>query len=233
MGGNVLDMKKQTGYSVLDVRPYMAARMHVLMDAAETLIRAEQSTDFTMRALADMAKVSPATPYNVFESKAGLLFALLNRSLDQVIANWESIGKSMAPHERVLRAGEVTATFFTDDAVFYRPLYGYLIGNSHQESRKVFMQRARDFWHKSTDGIEAAGGFPAELPQTEVGRQLTTIYLGVMHDWAFGEIEDEEFVIRVGYGAAALLLGLAVSTGDRQALLVHLGNYRRALGKLS
>jgi len=214
---------------VASVAPYMAARRHVLMDAAEQLIRAEGSTEFSMVALAKAAGVSPATPYNVFESKAGLLFSLLNRSLDEVTATWTHDVSHLPPYLRVIQTAEISAKFYTADAVFYRPLYGFLIGIAGREERVVFMERASALWHAATAGMQAAGLFPPELPQEEVDLQLATNFSGWMNKWAHAEISDDEFVCRVAYGTATVLLGFASDDTSRRELLTTLGRYREAL----
>lgn len=53
----------------------MAARRKRILDTAERIIRDAGATDFSMRALAAAAETAPATPYNLFESKEGLLYA--------------------------------------------------------------------------------------------------------------------------------------------------------------
>ena len=60
------------------------ARRHRILDAAALLIRQTGGTDFSMRSLAEAAETAPATPYNLFTSKDGLLYALLSRSLDDI-----------------------------------------------------------------------------------------------------------------------------------------------------
>lgn len=215
------------------VAPYMAARRHVLMDAAEQLIRAEGSTEFSMVALAKAAGVSPATPYNVFESKAGLLFSLLNRSLDEVTATWTHDVSRLPPYQRVIQTAEISAKFYTADAVFYRPLYGFLIGIAGREERVVFMERASALWHAATAGMQSAGLFPPEVPQEEVDLQLATNFSGWMNKWAHTEISDDEFVIRVAYSTATVLLGFAGDGTGRKELLSVLGRYRRALDQFA
>lgn len=199
------------------------------MDAAEQLIRAEGSTDFSMISLAKAAGVSPATPYNVFDTKAGLLFSLLNRSLDEVTATWAHDVPDLPPYQRVIQTAEISAKFYTSDAVFYRPLYGFLIGIAGREERVVFMERANALWHAATSGMESAGLFPPEVPQEEVDLQLATNFSGWMNKWAHSEIGDEEFVYRVAYSTATVLLGFARNDASRRELLTILGRYRKAL----
>src|ERR1041385_1026819 len=60
-------------------------RRERILDAARKLMRRAGGTGFTMRALAKEAGVSLATPYNLFRSKAGVLYAL-QRTLPGTLA---------------------------------------------------------------------------------------------------------------------------------------------------
>jgi AcrR family transcriptional regulator len=62
----------------------MGKRREQILDAARRLIRATGGTDFPMRRLAEEAEVSLVTPYNLFGSKSGVLYALLSDSLERL-----------------------------------------------------------------------------------------------------------------------------------------------------
>ncbi len=53
--------------------------------AAETIIRSDGVAKLTMRRLAREAGVALKTPYNLFESKAGVLIALLSTAIESLI----------------------------------------------------------------------------------------------------------------------------------------------------
>jgi AcrR family transcriptional regulator len=82
----------------------MAERRGRILDAAESLIRQTGGTDFPMLALAERAEVSPTTPYNLFGSKAGVLYALLNRTMDQINERTQSFS-SANPNRARARSG--------------------------------------------------------------------------------------------------------------------------------
>src|SRR5690606_404693 len=60
----------------------MLERQNRILDTAERLIRETGSTDFSVRRLAAESEVSPATPFNLFGSKEGILYSLLLKNLD-------------------------------------------------------------------------------------------------------------------------------------------------------
>src|SRR6201993_775251 len=96
-----------------------------ILAAARKLIRATGGTGFSMRALAEESEVSLATPYNLFGSKSGVLYALLNASLDRVDRAAITFSSSNAV-ERVLEVAGIAADVYTRDAAFYRPLMQFL-----------------------------------------------------------------------------------------------------------
>lgn len=213
--------------------PFAAARRQILMDAAEHLIRAEGSTDFTMLALAKVASVSPTTPYNIFKTKARILFALLDRSLDGVAEAGRRALDVDDPFERVVRSAELAAKTFTSDSAIYRPLYRFLLGVDDKSHRQALMARAADFWHVATEAMATFKVFPEELPRSEFDLQLTTNFLGLTDRWAHGELGNKEFVLRAAYGTASLLLSLVTEPRQRARLLAILGAHRPHLVSLS
>src|SRR5665213_3648607 len=105
----------------------MAERRRRILDAAEALIRQAGGTGFPMLALSERAEVSPTTPYNLFGSKAGVLYALLNSTMDQIDERTQRFSSSN-PIERALEAAESAADFFARDPEFFRSLYLFLLG---------------------------------------------------------------------------------------------------------
>ena len=206
----------------------MSARRHDLMDAAESLIRLSHSTDFTMLAVAEMGGVSPTTPYNLFDSKAGLLYALMNRSMDGVDVVGLAARDTVDPYERALRCARAVAAFFTSDPGFYRVLYQFLLGVDDPVHRPAFMNRGHDYWKAAVQGLADAGHLPAELSQDELALEMEIHFLGVLDLWVHGEVDDAEFEARAVRGVALLLLGLAQDEA-RARLQRHLRNTRRHL----
>lgn len=198
------------------------------MDAAETLIRQSHSTGFTMLAVAEKAGVSPTTPYNLFESKAGLLYALLNRSMDGVDVVGKVARRTADPHERAIRCTRAVTAFFARDPGFYRALYQFLLGVDDPVHRPAFMNRGHGYWKLAAQGLEDAGHLPPELSLDELSLEMEIHFLGVLDLWVHGELDDPAFTARAVHGMTLLLLGLA--QGDaRRGLLRHLQACRRKL----
>lgn len=119
----------------------MDERRKRILDAAARLIRHPGGTDFSLRTLADVAATSPATPYDLFTSKDGLLHALLSRSLDESERRGRAFN-AREPRARALEAADKTAGIVLDDQAFLRPLYPFLLGVADPIHRPRFIQRA-------------------------------------------------------------------------------------------
>src|SRR5262245_64630511 len=89
-------------------------RRDQILDAARRLIRATGGTDFPMRRLADEAEVGLVTPYNLFGAKSGVLYALLNDSLDR-LDRAVGVPASAKPVDAVIELAGVAADMYTSD----------------------------------------------------------------------------------------------------------------------
>jgi AcrR family transcriptional regulator len=203
----------------------MAARRSRILDAAAVLIRETGGTDFTMVNVADKAEVSPATPYNLFGSKDGLLYALLDRSLDEVFAGAVRF-TAASPLERPVEAGDIAARIFARDPVFYRPLFLVLLGVRDEIHRPRFMERSLEYWKRS---LEAARGALGDARDREhLARALLVHFAGVLELWIHGDLDETGFRAQVSFGTALHLLGFAGGT-DRARLLRRIEAAKRRL----
>lgn len=192
----------------------MAARRQAIIDAAETLIRKRGSTDFTMAALAREAGVSAATPFNLFESKLTLLYALLIRSLDGVNDAGRKARTEQDAFVRLMRAAEGVGQFFTADAKFYRPLYQVLLGAIDPVHRPDYLEQALVFWQGAIEGLASLRLFSEAQPRDQLACELMGMALGRVDLWVHGEIDNRDFPSHMAYGALALSVGL--TTGARR-----------------
>jgi len=198
----------------------MAARRGRILDAAAVLIRETGGTDFTMVSVADKAEVSPATPYNLFGSKNGVLYALLNRSLDEVFAG--AVRFTASPLEHPVEAGDIAADLFARDPVFYRPLFLVLLGVRDEIHRPRFMERSLDYWKHALEGVGGA------LDADDLARALLVHFAGVLELWIHGDLDEAGFRAQISYGTALHMLGFASGT-DRARLLRRIKDAQRRL----
>lgn len=203
-------------------------RRERLLEAAASLIRRSGGTDFSMLALAEEAGVSPATPYNMLGSKAGILWALINYSLDKVLDRLSLLHAPGNPYERVVQAAALGAEVFTSESDFYRPLYRFLLGCSDPVNRAQFMDRALGYWMHATEHLDQLGALQSPLNQAEISREMTIHFLGVLELWVQHELDDDQFRAQVVFGNALMLLAVA-DEPERARLMKHLREAKRKL----
>ncbi|MGQ0701008.1 MAG: TetR/AcrR family transcriptional regulator [Panacagrimonas sp.] len=168
----------------------MAQRRTRILSAAEKLIRRTGGTDFTMNALAHEAEVSPATPFNLFGTKEGLLYELLLRSLKEFFSR-ALAQQSNDPVERVVLAAQAAVDVFVDNPKQLRPLYRFLLGVIDPKSRPEFLLRSHGYWRISLDAAVAAGWMD-ENEADAVASGLLAHILGVLDLWVHRDITDAE-----------------------------------------
>lgn len=207
------------------------ARRNRILDAAALLIRSTGGTDFSMRALAEAAEVSPATPYNLFTSKEGLLYALLSRSLDEVTERGLAF-RSSDPLERVLEASVQAADIFLQDPDYIRPLYQFLLGVVDPIHRPRFVERSLSFWRAALSTAEAEHLLTPDFDIEVLVYTLMAHFMGLLEFWIHDDIDAHGFKARTIYDTALLLLPLADDT-RRPRLMKRLREARRQLRGIS
>lgn len=206
-------------------------RKRRILDAAEALIRKTGSTDFSMALLAERALLSGPTPYNLFGSKGGILYALLNRSVDSLFSDVaRGRGQSSDPVERVLHAAQMAGDEFASDPRFYRPLYQFLLGIHDAVHRPAYMDRALVYWKQALHHLADAGQIPAVISHDQLARMMVINTLGALDLWVHSELDDDQLRAQVLHGTAVLLFSVA-DASQRDQLGARLRVLERQLPK--
>lgn len=183
-------------------------RRQQMLDAAETLIRQTGGTDFSMVALARAAEVSPATPYNTFGSKEGLLFALLSRTL-QTFLQEALHSPSDDPIEQVLDAADQAVTILLRDPALLRPLYRVLLGLTDPIHHPAYLKETFAFYRASLDGALAKKLLASEAERSALACALMAHFIGVLDLWVHEDIDDRWMRAQVASGYIHLLWPIA------------------------
>ena len=202
-------------------------RREQILDAARRLIRATGGTDFPMRRLAEESEVSLVTPYNLFGSKSGVLYALLNDSLER-LDRAVDVRPSAKPVDAVLELAGIAADIYASDAAFYRPLIQFLLGVPDPEHRPRSVEQSLLRWTRTVDAAVDGGLLPATVDRELLARQLLTTFVGVLEFWIQGDLDDDAFRAQSLYGSTLLVLALA-SPAARPRLLERLRTIERRL----
>jgi AcrR family transcriptional regulator len=200
-----------------------------ILGAARRLIRGGAGTGFSMRALAEESEVSLATPYNRFGSKAGVLYALLNASLDKVDRATHTL-RSSDPIERVLEVAGIAADVYARDPAFYQPLMQFLLGVREVAHRPRFIARSLASWNRTVQAAIRHGLLAADVAADLLARQLMINFAGVLELWIHEELDEDGLRDQALYGSTLLLLGAALPSA-RARLVERLEAIARKLPK--
>ena len=206
---------------------HKSERREQILDAARRLMRATGGTDFSMRRLAEESEVSLVTPYNLFGSKSGVLYALLNDSLER-LDRAVDVRPSAKPVDAVLELAGIAADIYAGDAAFYRPLIQFLLGVPDPAHRPRSVEQSLERWTRTVDAAVAGGLLPATVDRELLARQLLVTFVGVLEFWIQGDLDDDAFRAQSLYGSALLVLALA-SPAARPRLLERLKTIERRL----
>lgn len=185
-----------------------------------------------MRELAAEARVSFATPFNHFGSKAAIMHALSAQRIDAMAGRFNSSEPGGDAADRVFIAVEMAAAVMLAEPAVNRAVIGTL-GAATGEPGQVYL-RSRALWAQALGDCSGLDPDLAELARSTLPDQLAVAFRGVLSFWTAGEIGDADLVRRARAAAASLLLGFLtpprrasalahIDPPDRQALLPDAG----------
>lgn len=181
-----------------------------ILDAAEELIEQTGSTEFSMSQLAEKAKISPYTTYNLIGQKSSVLYVLLNRSLDNIDIISEKMADIDNPVEFVFKAAQNIVEVFTARSDLYRPLFRYLLGSPDPIHRPDFMKRSSDYWCFAFEPLSKAGYLDGAIQKIDLVREAQMFFTGVLEYWVHHDLTDEEFGAYARHGFSIRLLALGI-----------------------
>lgn len=185
-----------------------AERRRRILDVADTLIRHTGGIDFSMRMLAEMAEVSPATPYNLFGSKEGILSASLARSLNRVILEGLAI-ESREPFDFIISANSTPVDLLVTRKSLFRPLYQYLLGVVDPIHRPAHIERSRKYWRTVAETGLSEVKNTREIRESDyqiLAKLLFAHFLGLVELWVHEDIGDEMFRAQAVYGGLLIFV---------------------------
>lgn len=207
-------------------------RKQRILNVADALIRQTGGTEFSMRMLAEMAKVSPATPYNLFGSKDGVLSASLARSLDKIVTEG-LVSPQNEPIDFVIAANQTAVSRLVGEKALLRPLYQYLLGVVDPVHRPTHIKSSLYFWRTVAETAMTAGEAADEarmLDYDALTYLLFCHFLGLLELWIHQDIEDEAFMARAIYGSL-LIITPFVPAASKPTLHEQLTSAKSALEK--
>ncbi|PPQ27422.1 hypothetical protein CCR94_20135 [Rhodoblastus sphagnicola] len=191
----------------------------VVLDAAERLLQASPSADFSMRALATEAGVGFATPFNHFGSKNAIMQALSSRVIKRMATRFREQRPQGDAVDRVLAMGRISVGVLLEKPDVSKSVVGSL--GVAGPSPSAVLPQSEALWSLalgdlSTLSSDAPIALRAVLPQ-----QLAFTFRGCVSFWIAGELTDEAMVTAFQTGALAILLGF-VNPTRRAALMAQM-----------
>lgn len=200
-----------------------------IFESAEELIRETGGTDFTMRVLAEKARVALVTPYNMFGSKAGVLYGLLDKCVRTID---EQVDKRAVadPLEQIFDVSRISADTYGKDPALYRPLLRYLSGALEREHHHQIFARAMHLYHSAIERGTHRGFLAASIRTEILERHLLVNFTGVLQFWIQEELDAVGFRNHVLYGTALVLIPHAVPKYQAR-LMRYLAEFEKSLPK--
>lgn len=177
-----------------------------IVTAARALMRKGGDTGFSMRALAEEAGVSIATPYNVFGSKQNVLLAVL----DDDLAAYEATLAALTgdPISILFDSIDVLHTMLDSEPDFYRGMLA-AVSRDGGEARNLARGARYMVWKRLLAQATEAGLLDADADPDAFAIATSQNNLSNLVNWAAGGLSLAEMAARNHYGLALMLLALA------------------------
>ena len=203
-----------------------AERRQRIIQAAREMIRETGDAGLSMRALAERAGVSPATPYNLFGSRRAIVLVAVG-DVPEFLTRFHRM-PAKDPVEPLFRAVALAVEFYVQDPFFYRTLWRAVFDASENIRSEIYSAERDAFWRRLLDAAEQAGVFQPGVSLELLWRALDRTFSSAMLEWVMGELPDARLGAAICHGYA-LVLGGAASEEWRPALLARLKDAQIAL----
>jgi AcrR family transcriptional regulator len=193
-----------------------AGRRQRIVDAAAALLRERGFDGVSMLLIAERAEVSPATVYNLFQTKAAVRQQVFDRDLSDYA---RLVDEALATDalDRIFKAIDIAAELYRADPGFYRAMAEG--GRTGDAPRAAISEPRIGFWCAMVAAARAEGWLAPETDERLLGVALSQHMCGVFSEWAAGAISPERLALETSYGFALALA--AYATGDARADLMQ------------
>jgi len=193
-----------------------AERRHRIVQAARSLIQESDEGGVSMRAIAERAEVSIATPYNLFGSKRAIIQAMLEdvREFGRGFAKV----KADSAIEKIFEALRLTFHYFEAEPEFYKTIWACLLDTaSSPDLRSQLMPpHSGEFWQSLLAEAVKEGDLDPEIDLHRLLGELGKCFAGNMLAWILGSIETPDLNHTTRFGYALLLSGIATPQGRKK-----------------
>ncbi|NML95243.1 TetR/AcrR family transcriptional regulator [Novosphingobium olei] len=182
-------------------------RRRRIIHAAKEMIRETGSTGLSMRALAERAGVSLATPYNLFGSRGAVVLAVLDDVRDFRARFAEA--RTGDPVDHILAVVDLGVDYYLADPAFYTTLWREVFAISGEVRSAIYNPRRDEFWLGLVRDIADAGLLREGIEPLRLLKQLDHQFRSVMLDWVAGDLCAISLGPTIKLGYALILCGAA------------------------
>ncbi len=206
-----------------------ATRRAQILRAARRLIRRGGADALSMRELAQAARLSHATPYNLFGSKADVLYGLMAQSLDDLDDAVRKL-RQRDPIARIYAVIEVSCDQLIDDADYFLPLMKALRDSGDTTHPPRLAERCVANVRRTVESSIERGVIRDGVKPGLVARQIFLSYLSALHLWTNDQLDAAGFKAQTMYGLTMCLLAVCTEQA-RPKLLDRLQTVERELAR--
>lgn len=180
-----------------------------------------------MTLIAKRAGVSPATPYNLFGTKTGILAAVFDqdlRSFESSIVNLRSIDAL----DRLFKAIGMAAALYKSDPDFYRAT---MFLNDTRGNQAIYLSLYTPrigFVQRMVQDLIAEKFILPETDSAVFAVMLSQLANGVLFDWYMKRISPDRLKDETEFGFAVALYAVATQRA-KKSLELRIGRLARAL----
>lgn len=203
------------------------ARRARIIEATTELLREVGVAGTSMTLIAKRAGVSPATPYNLFGTKTGILAAVFDqdlRSFESSIVNLRSIDAL----DRLFKAIGMAAALYKSDPDFYRAT---MFLNDTRGNQAIYLSLYTPrigFVQRMVQDLIAEKFILPETDSAVFAVMLSQLANGVLFDWYMKRISPDRLKDETEFGFAVALYAVATQRA-KKSLELRIGRLARAL----
>lgn len=199
------------------------SRRRRIVEAASMLLRETSFESVAMVDIAARAEVSPATLYNLFQTKLAIFGAVFDEDLVRFTRK-VAAADAAGPIDRIFVAIDLAASLYRRNGKFYRAMAH--VGDT--PLHRAISEPRRRFWQDRVSEAIAAGELRPHADARLIGGLLMQIMRGLFVDWAVGAISVDRLAKETAYGFA-LVLSAHAAKGSAPQLADKINNLERTL----
>jgi AcrR family transcriptional regulator len=188
----------------------MAERRSRILAAARSLISAGGFDGLTMRQLADQARVSVPTVYNLIGNKFLLLEALVKEQFAEALAAFAKLPGNLPMMEYIERMPGVAHDVLLANPGYTRALiHIFMTSEESSPARRVLDAQSKTLMAETVRAAQRKGELCAWADPELVAQAMYAIYCHALIGWGSGEMEEEELRAFTSHGMGLVLLSIS------------------------